>query len=243
MHAGIFAFLGGGLMVWRIWSWRVWSCRAVMVSVTNTIAIILKVPARKVMPVVSYSYATLFGCTVLLGLYAVAVEKATWTGSHTLSLFGWTAPGLAPYVFVLALLIATFGVIGTNFAFNIINPVIITTLSLSDSVLTGWFSWVTGLEGLPDPWTIAGGVVLLVGIGFVVVFEHRRKQAEQQMQQPPGLDAPASDSSTAVSQVRALAPLDVHAVWSSADAPHDDWFDHDFSLYPDCAVPAHTPTQ
>ncbi len=206
-----------------------------MVSVTNTIAIILKVPARKVMPVVSYSYATLFGCTVFLGLYAVAVEGATLTGSHTLSMFGWTAPGLAPYVFALALLIATFGVIGTNFAFNIINPVVITTLSLSDSVLTGWFSWVTGLEGLPDPWTITGGVVLLVGIGFVIVFEHRRKQAEQQLQQPHCSGEPAvavPDSTFAASRL-SIVPLDVHAVWSSADASPDNWIDHDFTLYPD----------
>jgi hypothetical protein len=41
----------------------------------------------------------------------------------------------------------------------------------------GWMSWVVGLEDVPHTWTITGGLVILVGVGFVVVFEHKRLQA------------------------------------------------------------------
>ena len=46
-----------------------------------------------------------------------------------------------------------------------LGPVVIATVNLSDSTLTGIVSWLWGLEGVPDAWTLVGGAVILSGIG------------------------------------------------------------------------------
>lgn len=58
-----------------------------------------------------------------------------------------------------------------------IDPLLFSALLLVSTPTTGFLSWLFGIEGVPDKYTIIGGSILLTGIGLITYSEHKRHQA------------------------------------------------------------------
>jgi hypothetical protein len=72
----------------------------------------------------------------------------------------------------------TIGVIcfaGLNYAMQYISPIVFSSVMLVDPAVTGLIAWFAGLEGIPDVLTVAGGVIVIVGVAIISVGERRRE--------------------------------------------------------------------
>jgi len=72
--------------------------------------------------------------------------------------------------------------LGFNYAVKYVSPLLFSTVPLLDPILTGGISWAWGLEGVPSWSTFLGGGIVMIGIGIVVISEHRRKVREEDQQ-------------------------------------------------------------
>ena len=150
-------------------------CRAVLSAVLLAINILLAKYVRKILPVFSYVWATMFARIFILAFYSCVAEGSSVSFdihvravilhvfSHKISraqeeyafcfskyqtgIFGWLDPSRTRPVMLFAAAAGYFGIVGWNFCLKYIDPVVFSTVGLADPVLTGYISYFIGLEG------------------------------------------------------------------------------------------------
>ena len=142
--------------------------------------IVLSKRARSVMPLFAYSLVTCFMCLLLLTGLSLVLEDTVLFSMHPRhGAFGWlSSPSLAGLTVAFGLLEGLVGVLGFNFAVKYVPPLIFSSVQLLDPGITGLMSWGAGLEAFPSASTFLGIGVVAVGIGIVVVQQHRREADE-----------------------------------------------------------------
>jgi len=60
-----------------------------------------------------------------------------------------------------------------------ISPLVFSCVLLVDPAVTGLISWLIGVEGLPDVFTICGGFIVVLGVALVTVGEHSNSLRSQ----------------------------------------------------------------
>ena len=76
-----------------------------------------------------------------------------------------------------------------------IDPLLFSSLLLLTIPTTGVVSWVIGIEGIPDWYTIIGGSVIITGIGLITYSEQKRSQAENNKLEINNVDSTIDESS------------------------------------------------
>eukprot|EP00455_Lapot_gusevi_P027654 TRINITY_DN2935_c0_g2_i2.p1 TRINITY_DN2935_c0_g2~~TRINITY_DN2935_c0_g2_i2.p1 ORF type:complete len:244 (-),score=31.10 TRINITY_DN2935_c0_g2_i2:65-796(-) len=138
---------------------------------------------RQTVPLFTYNFIVSMVLMLEAGAFSLIVESDTSFGTGRRGVFGWTDHDMIVVAFlVMGLFVSALGLTAFNFGVKYMNPVIFSTIQLADPAITGWISWTAGLEGLPGKYTMIGGLIVTVGILFVIIFEHRRKVAMESLQ-------------------------------------------------------------
>lgn len=175
-------------------------------SALVAINIIFAQHVRKTLPVFTYSTINTINVTLWLSFGTLVIERVSFSNDMD-GLFGWTRPELVGIMMLFGFVVGILGLIGFNVAVKHISAVVFSTVQLVDPALTGFIAWIWGLEGIPSVATFIGGVVVALGIAAVVVFEARRKRAEESAQaQAGGGTSEATDRSSEDIELEAIQP-------------------------------------
>lgn len=133
---------------------------------------------RKWLPLFLYASPVTNFAAVLVSFAALMCHEATFMGSGSSGLFGWsTAKSYVYKIVYLALIPGLIGHTGLNALLKWM-PVLLVTLALTSTPLIGTFiGWYVGLAELPGLWTYCGGAILLVSTISVIIAGNRRENA------------------------------------------------------------------
>lgn len=99
-----------------------------------------------------------------------------------LCLLGWMSHEWVGKIMLFGFVVGCVCITGFNYAVQYISPLIFSSITLVEPLVTGGISWMAGLEALPDMGTWVGGFVVLGGVGLISCGEHCREAAESSAQ-------------------------------------------------------------
>lgn len=136
--------------------------------------------ARRVIRLMTYTFITTLGLTIIVCTMTVLIEHTSIDMSIN-GLFGWLSSSHMFYlILAFGFIVGCIGFLSLNFAVSYVPTVIYSTSQLLDPGFTATMSYIAGLEGLPQLSTIVGFAIVTIGIAVVCVFEHKRKVKEEQ---------------------------------------------------------------
>jgi hypothetical protein len=137
-------------------------------------------PARKVVPLFSFTVLTSSLMWLMLLVATVALEGSTFSSHAVTGLWGWTASSeMALRLLIFGFLVGMVGILGFNYSVSHISPIVFSTVQLLDPGISGVMSAVFGVEGWPTGSTYLGVAVVTAGIFLVVYYQTKRETAAE----------------------------------------------------------------
>ncbi len=159
--------------------------------------VIISVPAAQVLPFVGFTLFQTLGCSVMIAIYSVIFEETVVLAGDLhpsdSSVFGWTQPGVFWPMMFYSVFMGAFGMAGFNYLLGRMSAMVLITALLSDPLVTGLVAWAAGLEGMPDAYTVGGGLIVLMGVGCVGYGEQQMKAMANTVSAVVVDDDPPSD--------------------------------------------------
>lgn len=135
---------------------------------------------RKEMNLFEYTTINTILSTLLVGVYSLAAEGATFSMDRQHGLFGWLSDSkLALLVSLFGLIVGLLGIVAFNLSIRYISPIIISTALLTDPGLTAIIAYIGQLEGIPPPSTFIGFAIVSLGIACTIIYQHKREKVEE----------------------------------------------------------------
>lgn len=125
-------------------------------------------------------------CALVLSMASLAVEQPS------LGLFGWALlDSPLPLLFALfAFAVGVLGLLACNYTVGVLPTLIVSSSTLIGPGLTGVISYLAGLEGIPQWYTLVGGSIVLSGLGIMTYSENRHPQSRVGIDLDQPLDSP-----------------------------------------------------
>jgi drug/metabolite transporter (DMT)-like permease len=145
-------------------------------SVFFAINLLSATETRKRLSLFIYTFCTSCVAVLTLSMFTILFEGTPMDGSRN-SLFGWLFDKeLFQIICLFGFTVGMIGLLGLNFAVKYVHPLLLAVIQLLDPPLTALMAWIGNLEPIPGLSTLIGVVIVTIGIGFVIVGEHKRKK-------------------------------------------------------------------
>jgi len=126
-------------------------------------------------PTMMYTFCTTVEVAVISAVMCMVTGEATGAGFSDAGLLGWLTAKWAEKMFLFGFVVGVICVAGFNFAMTHISALVFSACLLVDPAVTGLISYLIKIEQWPGPYTIAGGAVVVVGVGCIMAGEHQRQ--------------------------------------------------------------------
>ena len=144
-----------------------------LASAAEVVVIVNRDATKGHVPTIAYTCCTTICVAIMSSICASFYTSATFFCTEENCLFGWMAPKWLWVMVCFGFVVGVVCVGGFNFAMNYINPLVFSCVLLVDPAVTGFISFLIGVEGIPDFFTITGGLIVVAGVALVTVGEHQ----------------------------------------------------------------------
>ena len=86
--------------------------------------------------------------TISRDIKALAFEGTAFTSTSLTGLWGWVDGDRVLIMLLFGFGVGMVGLLGFNFSVAHISTIVLTAVQLADPALTGFMSWIAGLEGM-----------------------------------------------------------------------------------------------
>lgn len=176
-------------------------------AVAEVVVIMNRESTKHYVPVIQYTMLTTLCVALMTTFGASFYTSAAFFCTDDDCLFGWLSEKWLLVMIIFGFIVGVVCVGGFNFAMQHIHPLVFSCVLLVDPAVTGVLAWLIGVEGIPDVFTIIGGVVVVAGVGLVTVGEATHQQSPS---------SPSSSSSTSFEMIK-LSDEDDDDVWTTKD--------------------------
>jgi len=163
----------------------------IFVAVINAAQVLWGSRLRQTVQLFTYTFFTTLFMTLVTAITSLAFEGANFGFSGPNGLFAWVDPQFFLLTFFVAIAVGVIGVIAYNFALKHVPPLAYAVFKLLDPPFTGILAVMTGLDGIPGPWTFVGGFVTIIGI-FIVQYGLQKRMKEEKEPKYNRLDVESS---------------------------------------------------
>ena len=133
--------------------------------------------ARKWAPLWLYAFPVTAFAALTASLASLAIESGVSPlGEGARGWFGWAQSGEFALLAFLSGFIS--GILGHSLAIlslKYLSPLLVSVALLLEPLLGSFIGWAAGQQGVPTLWTGVGGVVLLLGITMVTLFQSQAR--------------------------------------------------------------------
>ena len=129
---------------------------------------------RSWMPIFLYAFPVTLIAAILLLPCSFLLESQ----SVEFGIFGWLDQEYLPWFFLLASIAGFLGHTGLNTCLRYVSPLVISVAVTLEPVIGTIIGWMFFDTGIPDLYTIVGGIILLIGLMMVIIVQESTPPVE-----------------------------------------------------------------
>lgn len=199
---------GGKTSVANDQSW-IGDLLCLLASAAEVVVIVNRDRTKQYVPVIQYTALTTICVAISTTVSASFYTSATFFCSADNCLFGWASPRWLLTMTIFGFVVGVICVGGFNFSQGYINPLVFSCVLLVDPAVTAVISFLIGVEGTPDIFTICGGLIVVAGVALVTIGERESSRS-------------ADDAKTSFQMVRLHDDIDDDEIWDDSCDPTVD---------------------